>query len=180
MPVERLNLMTETWHMAEGRAAGDERLRGYLAESHASLVALAYVLSGSRDQAQEVVQEVALQLLARDVRQVANLNAYARRAVVNECNTLGRRTKRRFQRQSLLLAEWHRDLRTQPDPFGRLEVMEALDLLSARQRTAVVLRFFVDVDDEEIGEVLGCSAVTVRSIVSRAVKKLRTALTEEA
>jgi RNA polymerase sigma factor (sigma-70 family) len=45
--------------------------------------------------------------------------------------------------------------------------------LPSRQRVAVVLRFFVDLDDIEIAEHLGCRPGTVRSLISRALSTLR-------
>ena len=45
--------------------------------------------------------------------------------------------------------------------------------LSLRQRTAVVLRYFCDMDDTDIAEVLGCRPATVRSLVQRGLIQLR-------
>ncbi len=54
------------------------------------------------------------------------------------------------------------------DVLGR-----ALDRLSKRQRLAVTLRYYEDMSEAEIAEVLGVSVGTVKSTVSRAMAKLR-------
>lgn len=48
-----------------------------------------------------------------------------------------------------------------------------LDRLPARQRAAVVLRFYEDLTETEVAEALGVSVGTVKSTVSRAIAKLR-------
>ena len=49
----------------------------------------------------------------------------------------------------------------------------AVDRLPQRMRAAVTLRFYEDMTEPEIAEVLGVSLGTVKSTVSRAVAKLR-------
>ena len=54
------------------------------------------------------------------------------------------------------------------------EAMQAVLLrLPQRQRAAIVLRFYEDLSDVQTAEILQCSAGTVRSLVSRAMKTLR-------
>jgi DNA-directed RNA polymerase specialized sigma24 family protein len=45
--------------------------------------------------------------------------------------------------------------------------------LSQRQRTAIVLRFFHDLDDAAIAASIGCRPATVRSLISRALVAMR-------
>jgi len=137
------------------------------------LVALAYVVTGDREAALDAVQEVFARLARADLSTIENLGAYARRAVCHECASWGRSMTRMGRRNGRLEAEWRRDLATQPDPFGRIELMGALGVLSARQRTAVVLRYFVQLDDKQIAECLDCAPSTVRTLLSRAMTKLR-------
>lgn len=49
----------------------------------------------------------------------------------------------------------------------------ALGRLGRRERAAVVLRYFADLDHARIAEILDCSPATVRSQISRALAKLR-------
>ncbi|MFI6322256.1 SigE family RNA polymerase sigma factor [Nonomuraea sp. NPDC050556] len=63
------------------------------------------------------------------------------------------------------------------DPTSRIGARDALRTclaaLPSRQRAVIVLRYFEDLPDQAIAEVLGCSVATVRSQASRALAKLR-------
>src|SRR4051794_31119132 len=77
---------------------------------------------------------------------------------------------------------WHGELPTEDLPEARAELAypedrdvlwAALGRLGRRERAAVVLRYFNDLDHAAIARILGCSPVTVRSQISRALAKLR-------
>ena len=59
------------------------------------------------------------------------------------------------------------------DPGERLDVLAALRTLGEKERAAVVLRYWADLPDDEIAETLGCARATVRSLVHRALPRLR-------
>jgi RNA polymerase sigma factor (sigma-70 family) len=50
---------------------------------------------------------------------------------------------------------------------------QALAVLGPRQRAVLVLRYYLDLDDEQIARQLGISRVTVRTQASRALATLR-------
>lgn len=58
---------------------------------------------------------------------------------------------------------------------ARDATVRLLRTLGERQRAAVVLRFYLALDDSEIGQVLGCRQATVRSLVSRGLAAMRAA-----
>jgi RNA polymerase sigma factor (sigma-70 family) len=144
-----------------------------------ALVGLAYVLTGSREAAQDAVHDVVERILARDLSKVRDLNAYARRAVTNACASRGRQLGGRQKRLAELRSEWQRTLSTQPDPFHRIELMSALQALSTRQRAAIVLKYYLDLPDDDIANTLGCAPATVRSLLSRGLRRLRSELSDE-
>jgi RNA polymerase sigma factor (sigma-70 family) len=55
----------------------------------------------------------------------------------------------------------------------RLAIWAELGELSERQRAAIVLRFFHDLPDGEVAQVLDCRVGTVRSLISRSLNALR-------
>lgn len=60
------------------------------------------------------------------------------------------------------------------------EVAAAMAHLPERQRAVLVLRYWVDLDDVAIAEVLGCRRATVRSLAARAMTAVRHRLEEDA
>jgi DNA-directed RNA polymerase specialized sigma24 family protein len=77
------------------------------------------------------------------------------------------------------LRRWGIETKCLPDPLPpavpdtSVELHDALQTLPERQRVAVVLRYFVDLDDDAIAEHLECQPATVRSLVHRGVKALQ-------
>lgn len=63
------------------------------------------------------------------------------------------------------------------DPLLDSDLLDALRTLSARQRSAVVLRHVVDLSYEEVAQHLGSTPTTARRCVADAVKKLRSVYT---
>jgi RNA polymerase sigma factor (sigma-70 family) len=53
------------------------------------------------------------------------------------------------------------------------EMWDALATLSERQRTAIVLRFYEDLPDQRIAEIIGCRPATVRTAIHRGLRELR-------
>ena len=137
----------------------------------------AYLNCGDPERAQDAVQSVLVKLLPNRLDSIPHPLAYLRRAVVNELASLGRRD-----------ARWHGLLprllphETNSDPsralVERAPIHQALEVLSARQRAVVVLRYYQQLDDAQIAQVLRCEPATVRSIVRRALPKLRARLQE--
>jgi RNA polymerase sigma factor (sigma-70 family) len=89
---------------------------------------------------------------------------YVRTAVVNRCRSWGRRRRLEHER---------RPAPSEPTPFHADELWDALLRLDPRRRAAVVLRFYLDLPDTEIAELLGCRRATVRTSIHRALRTLR-------
>jgi RNA polymerase sigma factor (sigma-70 family) len=101
--------------------------------------------------------------------EVTQQRAYLYRAVLNEARTLLRRdaTRRRYEARAS-----ERD-RVDELPTPRPEVLRALRVLSLRQRAAVYLTYWEDLDPAAIGRLLGISDGAVRRHLARARKQLR-------
>jgi RNA polymerase sigma factor (sigma-70 family) len=63
--------------------------------------------------------------------------------------------------------------RDESDPVERDEVWHAILGLPARQRAAIVLRFYEDLSERESAEILGCSTGALNQLVARATATLR-------
>ncbi|MEV5719132.1 SigE family RNA polymerase sigma factor [Amycolatopsis mediterranei] len=140
-------------------------------------VRFAAVLTGDRELAQDVVQD-ALVRAHQQWRRVAAADRpelYLRKMVVNGYLSWRRRWYQRsvqatpdVTRFAEAAAPDHADRIVDADRLARL-----LGALSRAQRAAIVLRFYEDLDDSEIAEVLGCAVGTVRSHISRGLGALR-------
>lgn len=130
----------------------------------ASMVRLAVALTGSPSTAEDVVHDAFLRVHAQWHR-VDHPDAYLRTAVVNGCRSVGRRARRE-----------QRALRVHGGAVTHLdadEMFDALMTLPYRQRAALVLRFYADLSEADIAEVLGCRVGTVGSLVHRGLAQLR-------
>jgi RNA polymerase sigma factor (sigma-70 family) len=159
-------------------------LAEFAAREGQNLLRYAYLLTGRHEDAEDLVQTVLLQLSGRDLAALSNPGAYARRAITNLHRSLGRRTTAHLraltrtgeppgQRAGRASAT---DPRTSDAAHAideRDALWRALNELSVRQRAAVVLRYYEDRNDQQIGDVLGCAPGTVRSLISRALPRLR-------
>ena len=61
----------------------------------------------------------------------------------------------------------------------RAELIEALGTLPPRQRAVLVLRYFEDLSEAQVAQLLGCSVGTVKSTASRGLTRLHAALSPE-
>jgi RNA polymerase sigma factor (sigma-70 family) len=59
------------------------------------------------------------------------------------------------------------------------DLQSALKALPYRQRAAIVLRFYLDLSDDDAADILGCAAGTIRSLISRGLAALRSTHKEE-
>ena len=128
------------------------------------LVRLAYLLTGSVEVAEELVQDafVAARASWDNVREPY---PYLRSAVVNRTRTWGRRLqleRRHARRTDEAVVDLDAD-----------ELWDALAVLNERQRAAVVLRFYEDLPDGDIAALLGCRPATVRTAIHRGLATLR-------
>ncbi len=69
--------------------------------------------------------------------------------------------------------------RVEARPEDRAELVRALRTLPARQRACVVLRYYADLPEREVADLLGCSVGTVKSQSSKALAKLRRLIEED-
>jgi RNA polymerase sigma-70 factor (sigma-E family) len=153
---------------------GREAFRAYVAARSPALLRTAYLLTGSRTDAEDLLQTtLAKTYLAWDrIVEREALDGYVRRVMVNTQTSWWRRRK-----VTELVTD---DLPERPggrDATDDLALHDALwtalSTLPKRQRAMVVLRYYEDLSEAETAHVLGVSVGTVKSTTSRALAKLR-------
>jgi RNA polymerase sigma-70 factor (sigma-E family) len=145
-----------------------------------SLLRYAIVLTGNRDLAQDVVQEVLAraQVKWKRISEAESPEAYVRRMVLNEYLSWRRSwAARNVHAVGERLVELDDARGGVGDHANRVveadELWNRLAVLGRKQRAVIVLRYYEQLDDDQIADLLGCSPATVRSNASRALKTLR-------
>jgi RNA polymerase sigma factor (sigma-70 family) len=135
---------------------------------HARMVRVAFMMTGSTEAAEDVVQDAFVGLYARFDR-LADPVPYLYRSVVNACSTRHRRV-RTVERLGHLAAG------KAVDSFEIDETWGALKDLAPRRRAVIVLRYYADLRLSDIAQILGCKTGTVKSIQHRALAELKEVL----
>ena len=131
-----------------------------------SLLRLAWLLTSSRPDAEDVLQSVFVRYGRIESRPLRP-DAYLRAMVVNAVHDL-HRSRARAERFGARAEPDHVEV----DPEA-IEVWDAVQRLPQEQREVLVLRYNDDLSTEEISEVLDCPVGTVRSRLSRGLARLR-------
>lgn len=155
-----------------------EQLGAWFAQEYPALLRFAYFLSGDQLEAQDLVQEAFLRVhRARNRIDYENLHAYTRQTLMNLRRSVWRR-KVREQRALRRMGA------AQPDgdpanTLGDQDVRRAFLALPLKQRACLALRFYEDMKEQQISEVLGLSLSAVKKNVERGLNSLRRSLAEE-
>ncbi|MBB4918342.1 RNA polymerase sigma-70 factor (sigma-E family) [Streptosporangium saharense] len=143
-----------------------------------SLVRLAVLLVRDMATAEEVVQDafVAIHGAWRRLRDTDKALAYLRQSVVNRSRSV-------LRHRAVVEKYAPKGLPDAPSAengaIGELErsaVIEALRGLPARQREALVLRYYGDLSEAQIAHAMGISKGAVKSHTARGMAALRTSL----
>jgi RNA polymerase sigma factor (sigma-70 family) len=139
------------------------------------IVRLAYLLVRSEQLAEDLAQEAFVVLYER-FPTVENPAGFLRTVVVRLALRWLRRHE--MERHRLTVVGGGEDTTTDgPEPPD--ETWAALGRLTPERRAVIVLRFYEDLDDAAIAEILGCGVNTVRTHARRALHTLREQFTVE-
>jgi RNA polymerase sigma-70 factor (sigma-E family) len=155
----------------------DSEFAAYMAARQPALLRTAYLLTGDRHTAEDLVQTALAKLYLswHKVQRRELVDAYVRRILVNEHNSLWRRAWKRKEvsTDEVPDTEWHP---APGDGHGAAEseaLWEFVQTLPKKQRAVIVLRFYEELSEAETAQVLGISVGTVKSQASRALASMR-------
>jgi RNA polymerase sigma-70 factor (sigma-E family) len=153
-----------------------------LYQAHAlGLVRLAVLMVGDQPTAEDVVQDAFLALYRRwpSLKDPDRALAYARASVLNGCRMVHRTNSR--HEGITLAAPDDTESAEETALLGEAsrEVLAALRRLPARQREAVVLRYYLDMTEDQAAQAMRVSRGTVKSATSRGLAALGRLLKEE-
>jgi RNA polymerase sigma-70 factor (sigma-E family) len=140
-----------------------------------AVLRFAAALTGDRASAEDVVQEVLIRVHQRwaKIGRLDQPEMYIRKMIVNEFLS----SRRKLWRLVPSGRGSEVDERVTSDHAARHadrdELLGELAKLPRRQRAVLVLRYYEELPDAAIAEILGCAPGTVRSSASRALATLR-------
>ena len=150
-----------------------------VAERGEALTRYAFFVSGSRDDAADLVQDALVKTFGRlrNGYSVESAEAYVRRAILNTWLDGGRRTSR-----------WRKIIHLQATPEieesraaeteSRIDLHEEMQKLSPRERACIVLRYYEDLKVDDIASTLELSSGAVKRYLSDGLAKMALALDE--
>ena len=166
-----LPVLRETEVVGTDVAEEPRSFEDFFRAEHARLFGALCLVTGNRNEAEEIMQDAFLRLWERWER-VSGLDdpsAYLFRTAMNVF-------RNRYRRASLGVRRTF-SLAPSEDAFATIEdrdvVVRALRGLSPDQRAAVVLTGYVGLTSEEAGKMLGMRAGTVRTLATRARAAIR-------
>ncbi len=168
LSLERCDAMTDINNVDE--------LRTWLEDGYASSVRTAYLILGDRLDAEDAVQEAFLRAwrFRESLTTATSFKPWLYRVVVNTCNSKLRKEIPHRDRRSR--DEVLEDVAERSDPFSRIalsqDVMRALRALPAHLRVVVVLRYYSDLSEREIANVIDRQPGTVKSRLNEARRQL--------
>ncbi len=153
----------------------EQEFREYVAARHAALFRVALLLTGHREDAEDLLQ-TALTRLARHwatASRAGSIDAYVRKILYHQ--QVGHWRRRAGHR------EYPTPAPPEPGVVGdpavnttlRLTLARALAKLTDRQRAVLVLRYYEDLPEADVARILGCGIGTVRSQTARTLARLR-------
>ena len=148
--------------------SGRDSFEEYVAARRSALLRTAYLLTGHREDAEDLVQVALVKAVPHWARIAGDPEPYVRKILARE--SISRWRRRRWR-------EVHTDAVPESPVEGpgadRVALQAALAQLAPRQRAVIVLRYYEDLTEAETARVLGISVGTVKSQARDALARLR-------
>ena len=161
------------WGERGAMTGGGDSFAAFVRDHTRTLYGTACMLTRNHDSAEELLQDTLVRLYPKwdSVEAADNSVAYVRRALVNAFIS----DRRRFGQRAVF---------SEASGFGQVAdiadmvtdrrfLLDLLERLPERQRTAIVLHCLYDMPDADIAAALECRVATVRSLVSRGIAAMR-------
>lgn len=156
------------------REVREAEFEEFFASTWPRLFRVTYAITGDVGHAEDAVQSAFAKAYASwpRIRSADHPEAYVRRMAVNEVLGVRRRSWWRSERSGPP-PETGAARTAEDDVLDRAELWQSLMTLAPRQRAVLVLRYYEDLSEAQIAEVLGCSRGTVKSQASDGLSALR-------
>ncbi len=149
--------------------------REYVAARQTPLFRTALLLTGHRQDAEDLLQAALTKLAGRwhAIRRTGSPDAYARTIMYHQWISWWRRHRHGREYAVHVVPDAAEPGDVAHDAALRLALAEVLGQLTPKQRAVIVLRYYEDLSESEVARVLGVGIGTVRSQVHRTLSRLR-------
>lgn len=140
-------------------------------DSYENLYRLAYSYVRNADDAMDIVQESVYKAMknAGRMKEESSISTWLWRITANTAIDFIRKNRKEVATDAFYETG-------KEDTYEDVDTIEALEILDDRERAVVVLRFFEDRKIQEVAEILGENANTIKSILYRSLRKLKVEL----
>jgi RNA polymerase sigma-70 factor (sigma-E family) len=154
----------------------ETEFRAWAAARQGAMFRTAFLLTGHRQDAEDLLQGALAKLAQRWTRisSDGSPDAYVRRILYHDLISWRRLARNRRERAHPDVGDFGVTADSASTSAVRLAVAQALARLTPRQRTVIVLRFYSDLPEAEVAKIMSCSIGTVRSQTHRTLARLRT------
>ena len=148
----------------------------FVREQTPTLFRTAFLLTGNRHEAEELLQDTLARLYPKwaAVAAAEKPVAYVQRCVANRYMSVRRSPAGRAESRWELPDGWDGADLGEAVAMSRT-VWQLLATLPQKQRAALVMRYFYGLPEAEVAAALSCRPASVRSLVSRGIAAMRTA-----
>ena len=147
-----------------GVEEGSIAFENFYRQQFSGMARLGVVMTGNPSLGEDLAQEAFVRVQPRFTQLDAPL-AYTRKVLINLC--------KRPSNRNWTAASAGEHPAVERDETATVELLDAVDRLPHRQRAVIVLRYYEDLSEAEIAQVLDCRPGTVKSLSSRALTRLR-------
>lgn len=155
--------------------AAEQEFRQFVAARQGALFRAALLLTGHREDAEDLLQTALAKVAQKwdSLKPFSSPDAYVRRVLYNQRVSWWRRSRSRHETSMADVMDREPRGDFASDSALRIALRRVLSELTVRQRAIVVLRFYEDLPESEVAEILGCTVGTVRSQTHRTLARLR-------
>lgn len=152
-----------------------------LIDNYEKYYRMAYSYVHNENDALDIVQESAYKAIfnAKKLKEIKYADTWICRIVINESISLLRSTKRYCEEtfeDEIVLRQVEHEIDGNQVEDENIDLKSAMEKLSTKDRTVVMLRYFEDMSLEQVADILCENLSTIKSRLYRALKKMKVTL----